>query len=126
MRRYVTRPAVATTTSSGLPTVRRLTVVVSWTQRQLVKTRTFSTLLTSTRRGLPLPNYRFDYNGAGSKSVTRWRIERAPGAQADFGLRLSNLGARDAWEITATTSGWAYYVDTTPTASGTGWRPSPR
>lgn len=112
IKRYVTVPAGTVNNLMGLPSVRRVSVVVSWQISRKSHTRTSSTLVTDTRRGLPLPHYRFDYVGTGTKSAGKWQITRAPGAQADFGLRLINLGARDAWNITSSVSGYTLYVDT--------------
>lgn len=112
VKRYVTVPAGTPTTAQGLPSVRRLTVVVSWTTRTGTNTRRSSTLMTLTRRGLPLPNFTWKYNGPATivSNVPTWT--KNPGNDVAYGLVLNNLGARDAWTITASTTGWSYYVDT--------------
>lgn len=112
VKRYVTVPAGTPTTAQGLPAVRRMTAVVSWETRTGTKTRQSSTLMTSTRRGLPLPNFTWRYNGPATvvANVPTWT--KNPGNDVSYGLVLNNLGARDGWTVTASTSGWSYYVDT--------------
>lgn len=99
VRRYVTKPVDA----SG--DYKRLTIVVTWTSTDgTVKTRSSSTLLTLTERGLPLPRFRIQGSPV-TRTVT-------PGDEADFGLRIDNLGARDAFELSVGSGTWTYYVDT--------------
>jgi type II secretory pathway pseudopilin PulG len=110
--RYVTVPSTATYNGQGLPSVRRLSVVVTWKVRGSTHTRRTSTLLTNTRRGLPLPNYTFKYNGPATMVGSTATWTKNPGNAVSYGLVLNNLGARDSWTITASTSGWTFYVDT--------------
>lgn len=112
VRRYVTVPAGTATNAQGIPAVRRLTVQVSWETRSGTRRRTVSTLVTNTRRGLPLPYFRLAYNGPASVVAGVPTQYRNPATDVDFGFALTNLGARDAWTISASTSGWSYYVDT--------------
>lgn len=108
IRTYVTAPA----DSTGAAT-KRVTVVVGWTQRGEARSRIVSTLVTETRRGLPLPDYKFTNNGTAS-------LCRSPGTTAAFGFTLTNNGARDSWAITSSggTATWSYYLDDGSTSPG--------
>ena len=88
LKRYVTVPPGTTLTPAGLPSVRRVTVIVTWTTRDGVKTRRTSTLLTQTRRGLPLPNFTWKYNGPAAviSNVPTWN--KNPGNDVDYGFVL--------------------------------------
>ncbi len=113
--RYVTIPSTATFNTQGIPSVRRLTVVVTWTVYGKSHTRRAGTILTSTRRGLPQPYYTFKYNGPATlvSGIATWT--KNPGNDVDYGFVVRNLGATDSWGITAisgTTTGWTYYRDT--------------
>ena len=110
--RYVTVPSTATYNAQGLPSVRRLTVVVTWKVRGSTHTRKTSTLVTNTRRGLPLPNFTYTYRGPATMSGGVATFTKAPGNVVDYGMVLTNLGARDSWTITSSTTGWTYYLDT--------------
>lgn len=110
VRRYVTIPSGTTVNAQGEPAVRRLTVVVNWRDGGVERTRRASTLLTSTRRGLPLPNWTWKYNGPATVVAGVPTQTVAPGADVSFGFVLRNLGARDSWALTATT-GWTWYRD---------------
>ena len=96
--RYVTQPAGI---SSG---TRRLTVVVTWPVGGEIKTRSTSTFVTATRRGLPLPRFLLQFS---SPSVQT----KGTGTDVTYGLRLKNYGARDAWNITGPAGTWTYVVD---------------
>lgn len=109
--RYVTIPTGTTFNAQGEPAVRRLTVVVSWSEKGRTRTRTAGTMLTATRRGLPLPNYTWAYNGPASVVGSTPTQAVSPGASVSFGFVLRNLGARDSWALTAP-SGWSWYRDT--------------
>ena len=116
VKRYVTIPSTATYDTSGFPSVKRFTAVVSWKLYGQTKTRYDSTLVTDTVRGLPLPNYTFRSVGMTSAAVNA-------GVVIDFGMAVHNLGARDAFDVTisssnpALTTGWTLYKDD---GSGTG------
>jgi len=108
VREYVTSP-----TDSKGATYKRLTVVVSWTALGKTHNRTYSTFISSTKRGLPLPNFKFTAtNGSSLTSCA------APGSSVRYSFTVKNNGARDQWLIsTAQTSpagpvAWTYYVDT--------------
>ncbi len=88
LRRYVTVPVGTTTTPAGLPSLRRITVVVTWQTRDGTKTRRSSTLMTQTRRGLPLPNFTWKYNGPAAvvSNVPTWT--KNPGNDVEYGFVL--------------------------------------
>jgi type II secretory pathway pseudopilin PulG len=98
--RYVTDASDA----SG--SYKKLTVVAQWSLYGTDKTKTASTILTDTRRGLPLPRFNFALNGNSSPQTV------GVGDQLTWGFKLENLGARDVWNITHDGSAaWSYYVD---------------
>lgn len=101
VRQYVTAPADAT--GAGY---KRLTVLVTWTSLGKSHERHYSTVIASTRRGLPLPDYKFTANGGGLSQC------RNPGSQVVYGFTLKNNGARDAWSLSNTGDGsWTWYLD---------------
>lgn len=109
VRRWVTD---SVTDASGTVTVRRVTVEVAFEANGVTHTRKASTLVTNTRRGLPLPNFRFDYSGSAPQVSGRWKVTASPSSDADFGLVIRNLGARDTWNLTASPAGWTFHLDT--------------
>ncbi len=111
VKRYVTVPASTPVDAQGIPAVRRVTVVVSWSHGA-TRTRTASTMVTATRRGLPLPNYQWLYNGSAPVLAGRPTETKNPGNDVSFGFALTNLGARDSWLLSSSTSGWTFHVDT--------------
>lgn len=111
LRRWVTVPVTATFDAGGFPSVKRLTVEIEWVTKGETHTRRSTTLVTRTRRGLPLPNYTFTYNGPAPvvSNEPHWTLN--PGGDVSIGLVVTNLGARDSWTIAADTAGWSFYVD---------------
>lgn len=101
IRRYITQP-----TDQDSAVYRRATVIVSWFAYGITHHRSAGTLLTFTRRGLPLPDFKFTPVGPTTKCL-------GVGATAAFGLRVVNNGARDSWLITSSGSSlsWTYYKD---------------
>ncbi len=101
VRRYVTVPADASTA-----VYKRLTVVVDWTSLGKKRTRTYSTLIASTKRGLPLPDFKF----TNASSLGQCRN---PGSVAAYAFTLKNNGARDGWIVstTPTSPAWSYFDD---------------
>ena len=101
VRRYVTVPADA----SGA-VYKRLTVVVTWNGLGKQRTRTYSTLIAESKRGLPLPDFKFTNAGPLSQC-------RNPGSQTVYTFTLKNNGARDSWAVTNAPVGpsWAYHAD---------------
>jgi type II secretory pathway pseudopilin PulG len=99
---------------------RRLTVVISWQDGMRTRTRSDSTIVTYTQRGLPLPVYKLTPVGATSLSVNL-------SAQVVYGFSVTNQGAPDRFNLsvadTYTTgsasstwdssfsSGWLWYRD---------------
>lgn len=97
--RYVTAPAGYTTDT------RRLTVIVEWTVQGQTKSQQNSTLLTETRRGLPLPRFLFSASSGTART-------QGPGTEVVYGFKLHNYGARDTWNLDATGFGaFTYYKD---------------
>ncbi|MEO8107973.1 MAG: prepilin-type N-terminal cleavage/methylation domain-containing protein [Actinomycetes bacterium] len=101
---YVTLPAGTTLDNSDQPYQKRLTIVATWTAYGSTHERTISTLLTETTRGLPLPRYAVIPTSPTTAS-------KAPGATLTWGFQVINRGARDAFNISASTGTWTYYVD---------------
>ncbi len=60
VRQYVTQP-----TDAFGATYKRLTVLVTWTSLGKPHSRSYSTVVTATKRGLPLPDYKFTPTGGG-------------------------------------------------------------
>ena len=82
----------------------RLTVVVTWSTAGKPHTRRASTFLVNTQRGLPLPRFAITWVGATSRT-------QDVGATPYWGFFVRNLGAPDAFNLTASTGAWTYYVD---------------
>lgn len=93
-------------------TYKRLTVVASWKSLGKTHTRVYSTFISSTKRGLPLPNFKF--TAAHGTSLTNCA---APNSTIGYAFTVKNNGARDQWLISTTQSSpstpvaWSYYVD---------------
>jgi prepilin-type N-terminal cleavage/methylation domain-containing protein len=104
-RTYVTVPDGYTLDTAGQPNQKRLTVVVTWEAYGEERERVISTLLTETTRGLPLPRY-----GATPTSPTTQT--KNPSTTLVWGFQVVNRGARDTFNISASSGTWAYYVDT--------------
>lgn len=102
IRRYVTVP----TDASGA-VYKRLTVVVTWSSLGKERSRTYSTLVAESKRGLPLPDFKFT-NAASLAQC------RNPGSEVAFSFNIKNNGARDAWNLTTTPTSpaWSFYEDT--------------
>ena len=105
LRRFVTLPTTATLDINGIPSVRRFTAVVSWNAYGRTHTRVASTLITDTRRGLPLPNYLL-------QAIAPTEQTKQPGNAVSFAFTVRNLGARDTFNITASSGAWDFYADT--------------
>lgn len=102
IRRYVTVP----TDASGA-VYKRLTVVVTWSSLGKDRSRTYSTLVAESKRGLPLPDFKF--TNAASLSQCR-----NPGSTVAFSFNVKNNGARDAWSLGTSPASpvWSFYDDT--------------
>lgn len=103
-RTYVTVPDGYTLDTAGQPDQKRLTVVVSWQAYGQERERVISTLLTETTRGLPLPRY-----GVTPTSPTT-QIKN-PGSTLTWGFQVINRGARDTFNIAASSGTWIFRVD---------------
>lgn len=100
VRRYVTLPTDATGS-----VYKRLTVVVTWTTRGQTKVRRSSTLIAPTKRGLPLPDFKYTLSSAASQC-------RNPGSSLVYAFTLKNNGARDAWQLAGSAPWtWTWYQD---------------
>jgi type II secretory pathway pseudopilin PulG len=112
VQKYVTCPSECASATNPVPT-RRVTVVVTWATYGVSHERRASTAVVHTRRGLPLPYFRWYTN------VTQ--VTSAVGGSIVVPLILRNLGARDGWNITSATTGWTYYIDSTSTGTAGTW-----
>ena len=103
IKTYIT--AVTDTVRAGAA-ARRVTVKVSWLQNGQAHSRTLSSLYSYFRRGLPLPRFTF---GAPSSYTTN------TGAALALVGRLTNVGAPDAFNLSATAPAlggtWTWYSD---------------
>lgn len=109
---YVVREYVTAPVDAKGATYKRLTVVASWKSLGRSHTRTYSTFISATKRGLPLPNFKFTAaHGTSLNSCA------APGSVVGYAFTVKNNGARDQWLISTTQSSpatpvtWTYYVD---------------
>lgn len=102
VRQYVTIP-----NDAAGAVYKRLTVVVTWEGLGKERKRIYSTLVADTKRGLPLPD--FKYNAVDSLAQCR-----NPGSNLSYAFTLRNNGARDAWSLSPTTGTpiWTYFEDT--------------
>jgi Tfp pilus assembly protein PilV len=105
LKRYVTKPSGATVDSGGFLSAVRFTAVVTWSAYGRSHTRRAATILTDTRRGLPLPSYTLTALAPTSQT-------KAPDTDLVWGLRVRNLGARDAFNIQPSAGTWTFYADT--------------
>lgn len=103
-RTYVTTPSGSTLDSSGQPYQKRLTIVTTWDSYGQERERVISTLLTETTRGLPLPRY-------GVTPTAPTAQTKNPSTTLTWGFQVINRGARDTFNLSASTGTWAYYVD---------------
>lgn len=104
VRTYVTCPgSIGQCINGNGPQARRVTVVVTWSSQGKAHERRDSTVVTDTRRGLPLPYFKF------GRSTT---IDANVGGPITLPVQLTNLGARDAWNLGATPgTGWQWWHD---------------
>lgn len=95
-----------TDASSAAGALKRFTVVVTWDAHGQVKERQLSTLVSLTRRGLPLPDFTFALNNTSTPQPV------GPETRLVWGLRVENSGARDSWNLTSDDGRmWTYVVD---------------
>lgn len=102
---YVTVPAGYSLDTAGQPNQKRLTIVTSWESYGQERERTISTLMTETARGLPLPRYSVIPTSPLSQTKT-------PSSNVTFGFQVVNRGARDTFNISASSGTWTLRVDT--------------
>jgi prepilin-type N-terminal cleavage/methylation domain-containing protein len=103
-RTYVTVPGDHTLDTAGQPDQKRLTIVVTWEAYGQERERVISTLLTETTRGLPLPRY-----GVTPTSPTTQTVN--PSTTLVWGFQVINRGARDTFNVSASTGTWEFFVD---------------
>jgi Tfp pilus assembly protein PilV len=101
---YVTCPAESPTCVNGTGVQdRRLTIVAKWSSYGRTHTRQVSSIVTKTKRGLPLPYFKF------GKAI---KVDANIGGQIVVPTTLTNLGARDAWNLTLSSgTGWVWWWD---------------
>ena len=97
---YVTRPV-----DSFGADYKRVTVVARWSSYGTERSRSDSTIVTETQRGLPLPIFTLQSVGVSTSTVN-------PGATVMYAMRLTNQGARDRFSFTKNdTRTWSFYLD---------------
>ncbi len=104
VKTYVTVPSGYSLDTAGQPDQKRLTVVTTWDTYGEERERVISTLLTETTRGLPLPRY-------GVTPTSPTTATKNPGNTLTWGFQVVNRGARDTFNVSASTGTWSYYVD---------------
>jgi len=109
---YTVREYVTLAVDAKGASYKRLTVIASWTSLGKTHSRVYSTFISSTKRGLPLPNFKF--TPASGSSLTSCA---SPGSTIGYAFTVKNNGARDQWLIStsqtspATPVTWTYYID---------------
>ena len=83
---------------------KRVTVVAEWAAYGKTHSKTISSVVTQTQRGLPLPEFKLTPVGPSTVTVN-------PGAKAAFGFQLNNQGAPDQWNITSDASQYTILLD---------------
>lgn len=83
---------------------KRITVVAEWAAYGRTFSKTMSTIVSQTQRGLPLPEFKLAPVGPSTVTVN-------PGAKAAFGFQLNNQGAPDQWNITSDASQYRVLLD---------------
>lgn len=84
---------------------RRLTVVVTWQDGEIVRSRSDSSVVTYTQRGLPLPVFKLTPVGPTTQAVN-------PGATVVFGLAVTNQGAPDRFSLSEDDAyTWDWFFD---------------
>ena len=104
LRTYVTVPDGYTLDTAGQPDQKRLTIIASWETYGQEREKVISTLLTETTRGLPLPRY-------GVTPTSPTTQTKNPGTTLVWGFQVINRGARDTFNVSASSGTWSYYVD---------------
>ena len=113
LRTYVTTVDDATVTDAAY---KRVIVRAFWERGRRTYEREADTLLTDTRRGLPLPKFTFRANDTQTKDTVDAPSGAPYNAEFVFKGTITNRGARDWWNITATVprASWTpvFYADT--------------
>lgn len=101
---YTTYTYVTQATDSLGSDNRRVTVVVEWAAYGRQWSRTMSTVIANTARGLPLPDFKLTPVGPSTVTVN-------PGATAAFGFQISNQGAPDQFNVSVDLPGSQIFLD---------------
>lgn len=101
---YTTYTYVTQATDSLGSDNRRVTVVVEWAAYGRPWSRTMSTVVANTARGLPLPEFKLTAVGPSTVTVN-------PGATAAFGFQISNQGAPDQFNVSTDLAGAQIFLD---------------
>lgn len=115
---YVSVPSLTSFNAEGVPAAKRLTAFITWSAFGVIRTRTVSTILVETKRGLPLPDYTLALR---TPSCTAWNSGSTQ--RPVFSVLFRNVGARDAFDLSLITgsndsgSNWGFFT-TDPTLSG--------
>ena len=102
IRTYITK---VTDASNANASYRRITVTIEWSVNGTKHSRKTSSFFTETRRGLALPKY-----SMGTAATIKTNV----GATLVLPIKLTNVGAPDAFNLTATAppaGTWAWYLD---------------
>lgn len=84
---------------------KRITAVTTWTIGGKARSRSMTSLVTATNRGLPIPVFKLTPIGGTAQAVN-------PGSVAEFHLEISNQGAPDHWNLqTSPADTWLFYAD---------------
>jgi len=115
---YVSVPNGTSIDEEGIPLAKRVTAFVTWSTYGAERTRTVSSILVETKRGLPLPDYTVALRTPSCSSWNTGSTQRPV-----FSVLFRNVGARDSFDLSMTTSSndsgnnWSYYTSD-PTLSG--------
>lgn len=104
VKTYVTVPDGYTLDSADQPDQKRLTIIANWETYGQEREKVISTLLTETTRGLPLPRY-------GVTPTSPTSQTKNPGTTLVWGFQVINRGARDTFNVSASSGTWTYYLD---------------
>lgn len=99
--RYTVRTIVTDPDATATP-YKRVTTQVSWTQDGQTFRRHITSIVSETRRGLPLPNF-----AVGDDATFSYAL----GGKVHLPFSITNNGARDSWNISATASPTRSWTD---------------
>jgi len=99
--KFTVRTIVTDPDATATP-YKRVTTQVSWVQDGQTFTRHITTIVSETRRGLPLPNF-----AVGDDATFTYPL----GGKVHLPFTITNNGARDSWNITAVASPTRTWTD---------------